>query len=270
MKGKRYTTADKIRIPRDGDRGKRILEVCQAHHLSEASFHRWKRQFGQMDLSTRRTSSRRSNARAANSRRCSPQPCSRTASWKPSPRKKLGGPAHRRQAAHAVGARGRCSGRAACRIRLLSRAPFRYQPAPPTCSPATAGQAGAASIHATATGASRRGDARKAGLVGKRHIQRPAPCRRSARAADQTQARALWGLHRAAHQSWPSWPRVDLGLPSARPRCVADHSRCSPSLDAHTQGVPRASTRARLAGRRRARLVGASRPETQCAHVPAP
>ena len=54
MKGKRYTTEDKIRILRDADRGKNILEVCQAHHISEVSFHRWKRQFGQMDLNEAR------------------------------------------------------------------------------------------------------------------------------------------------------------------------------------------------------------------------
>ena len=54
MKGKRYTTEDKIRILREGDRGKSILEVCRAHNISEVSFHRWKRQFGQMDLSEAR------------------------------------------------------------------------------------------------------------------------------------------------------------------------------------------------------------------------
>ena len=43
MKGKRYTTEDKIRILRDADRGKSILEVCRAPNISEASFHRWKR-----------------------------------------------------------------------------------------------------------------------------------------------------------------------------------------------------------------------------------
>ena len=54
MKGKRYTTEDKIRIQREGDRGKSILEVCRAHNISEVSFHRWKRQFGQMDLNEAR------------------------------------------------------------------------------------------------------------------------------------------------------------------------------------------------------------------------
>ena len=54
MKGKRHTTEDKIRILREADRGKSILEVCRAHHISEVSFHRLKRQFGQMDLSEAR------------------------------------------------------------------------------------------------------------------------------------------------------------------------------------------------------------------------
>ena len=54
MKGKRYTTEDKIRILRDADRGKNILEVCRVHNISEVSFHRWKRQFGQMELSEAR------------------------------------------------------------------------------------------------------------------------------------------------------------------------------------------------------------------------
>ena len=43
MKGKTYTTEDKIRILREADTGKSILEVCRAHNISEVSFHRWKR-----------------------------------------------------------------------------------------------------------------------------------------------------------------------------------------------------------------------------------
>src|ERR1039458_4989167 len=51
MKGKRYTTEDKIRILREADRGeKSILDICREANISEVSFHRWKRQFGQMDL----------------------------------------------------------------------------------------------------------------------------------------------------------------------------------------------------------------------------
>src|SRR5215210_7908718 len=54
MKGKRYTTEDKIRILRGADTGKSVLEVCREHNISEVSFHRWKRQFGQMEISEAR------------------------------------------------------------------------------------------------------------------------------------------------------------------------------------------------------------------------
>jgi putative transposase len=50
MKGKRYTTEDKIRILREADAGKSILEVCREHNISEVSFHRWKQQFGQLEV----------------------------------------------------------------------------------------------------------------------------------------------------------------------------------------------------------------------------
>jgi putative transposase len=50
MKGKRYTTEERIRILREADSAKSILEVCRDHNLSEATFHRWKRQFGQMEV----------------------------------------------------------------------------------------------------------------------------------------------------------------------------------------------------------------------------
>lgn len=54
MKGKKYTTEDKIRILREADAGKGILEVCREHNISEVSFHRWKRQFGQMEVNEAR------------------------------------------------------------------------------------------------------------------------------------------------------------------------------------------------------------------------
>ena len=54
MKGKRYTTEDKIRILREADTGKSILEVCREHNLSQTSFHRWKQQLGQMDINEAR------------------------------------------------------------------------------------------------------------------------------------------------------------------------------------------------------------------------
>jgi putative transposase len=50
MKGKRYATEEKIRILREADSGKNIIEVCKDRNISEVTFHRWKRQFGQLDI----------------------------------------------------------------------------------------------------------------------------------------------------------------------------------------------------------------------------
>jgi putative transposase len=50
MKGKRYSTEDKIRILRQADAGQSVAEVCKEHNLSQVSFHRWKKQFGQMEV----------------------------------------------------------------------------------------------------------------------------------------------------------------------------------------------------------------------------
>ena len=51
MKAKRYTTEQKIRILREAERaGKTIIEVCREKGISEQTFHRWKKEFGMMQL----------------------------------------------------------------------------------------------------------------------------------------------------------------------------------------------------------------------------
>lgn len=54
MKSKRYTTEEKIRILREADGGRTILEVCRERNISEQTFHRWKRQFGMMEINEAR------------------------------------------------------------------------------------------------------------------------------------------------------------------------------------------------------------------------
>jgi putative transposase len=54
MKGKRYTTEDKIRILREVDCGKTVQEVCREKNIAEQTFYRWKRVFGMMDISEAR------------------------------------------------------------------------------------------------------------------------------------------------------------------------------------------------------------------------
>lgn len=55
MKGKRSTTEDKLRILREADRGeKSITDICRDENLSVVSFHRWKKQFGHMEINEAR------------------------------------------------------------------------------------------------------------------------------------------------------------------------------------------------------------------------
>jgi putative transposase len=51
MKGKRYSTEQKIRILREAERtDKTILYVCREQQISEQTFHRWKKEFGMMEV----------------------------------------------------------------------------------------------------------------------------------------------------------------------------------------------------------------------------
>lgn len=55
MKSKRYTTEEKIRLLREADGSeKSIQNLCQEANISEVTFHRWKKQFGQMDINEAR------------------------------------------------------------------------------------------------------------------------------------------------------------------------------------------------------------------------
>ena len=51
MKGKRYKVEDKLRILREAEHGgKTIQEVCREEDISEVSFHRWQKRFGQTEV----------------------------------------------------------------------------------------------------------------------------------------------------------------------------------------------------------------------------
>ena len=51
MKGKRDTAEQKIRILREAEkRDKTILDVCREQQISEQTFHRWKKEFGMMEV----------------------------------------------------------------------------------------------------------------------------------------------------------------------------------------------------------------------------
>ena len=54
MKGKHYTTEEKIRILRAVDGGRSIAEVCREQNISDVTFHRWKKRFGQLEVNEAR------------------------------------------------------------------------------------------------------------------------------------------------------------------------------------------------------------------------
>jgi len=51
MKDKRYTTEQKIRIVREGQRaGTTIADVCREHQIAEQSYYRWKAELGMLEV----------------------------------------------------------------------------------------------------------------------------------------------------------------------------------------------------------------------------
>ena len=50
MNGKTHNTEEIIRILRQGDGGKTAQSICRAHNISEQTFYRWKKKFGDMEL----------------------------------------------------------------------------------------------------------------------------------------------------------------------------------------------------------------------------
>jgi putative transposase len=51
MKGKRYTTEERIRVLREDERADNsIIEVCKDKGISEQTYHQWKREFGMIPI----------------------------------------------------------------------------------------------------------------------------------------------------------------------------------------------------------------------------
>ena len=50
MKGKTHSTEEIIRILRQADGGETAQAVCREHTISEQTFYRWKKKYGDMEL----------------------------------------------------------------------------------------------------------------------------------------------------------------------------------------------------------------------------
>ena len=50
MKGKTHSTEEIIRLLRQADGVETAQSVCREHNISEQTFYRWKKKFGDMEL----------------------------------------------------------------------------------------------------------------------------------------------------------------------------------------------------------------------------
>ena len=50
MKQKHHSTEEIIRILRQADGDETVESICREYNLSKATFHRWRRKYGDMDL----------------------------------------------------------------------------------------------------------------------------------------------------------------------------------------------------------------------------
>ena len=50
MKQEQHSTAEIIRILRQGESGQPAEDLCREHNISKAMFHRWRKKYGDMDL----------------------------------------------------------------------------------------------------------------------------------------------------------------------------------------------------------------------------
>ena len=50
MKQKQHSTEAIIRILRQSESDETVESICREHNISKATFHRWKRKYGDMDL----------------------------------------------------------------------------------------------------------------------------------------------------------------------------------------------------------------------------
>jgi len=48
MKGKTHSTEEIIRILRQADGGETALSICRGHNISEQTFYRWKKKYGEL------------------------------------------------------------------------------------------------------------------------------------------------------------------------------------------------------------------------------
>ena len=125
MKQKQHRTEAIIRILRQAETDETNDSVCREHNVSKATFHRWKRKYGDMDVADARLLKELEKENAEFKKMLAEK--SRTGR---SQRKKVVSPMQKKQAVAHVVDQGLCSVRRACRYLDVYRSTYRYQAKP--------------------------------------------------------------------------------------------------------------------------------------------
>jgi putative transposase len=125
MKGKLRTVEEKVRILRQADGERTILEICDEHNVSEQTFYRRKKGFGLLDV---KQAQRLKELEEENGRLKSivADQGFGMEILQEALEKKVVNPGHKRQVAQGFVAEGRCSGPTACQYFSLHRSTYRY------------------------------------------------------------------------------------------------------------------------------------------------
>jgi putative transposase len=125
MKQKKHNTEEIIRILRQADGDGTIESICREHNISKATFHRWRRKYGDMDLADakRLKELERENAEL---KKMLAESMLKNRVLEEVNAKKMVSPAQKKQAVAYVFGHGFCSERRACRYLGVPRSTFRY------------------------------------------------------------------------------------------------------------------------------------------------
>ena len=125
MKQKQHSTEAIIRILRQAETDETIDSVCREHNVSKATFHRWKRKYGEMDLVDAKRLKELEKENAELKKMLAESLLKKSRAGR-SQRKKMVSPMQKKQA---VG-HGLCSVRRACRYLGVHRSTYRYRAKP--------------------------------------------------------------------------------------------------------------------------------------------
>lgn len=78
MKKSRFSDSQIIRILKEADGGRKVIDICRENGVSQAPYYQWKAKFGGMEASGIRRLKESMMKRTASSSACSPISASRT------------------------------------------------------------------------------------------------------------------------------------------------------------------------------------------------